>query len=102
MKVIRHEKLMKPETMTLSASPVVIWLDRQTELHIEPGDTAAQIAHEVRRHWEISQIDALQLATYWFAIGTRVQSLLGGGWRRIELTPDRNRRYTVKDLPAKK
>lgn len=101
MKLFKHEKNQKPEAMTLSAAPLVVWLDRVTELHIEPGDTAAQVAHEVRRHWVIEKTAALELATFWFAIGERVRNSRGGGWKQVELKVDKNRRYAIKERPVK-
>lgn len=93
MKIIHHDKLMKPETMTLGYDPLVIWLDRKTELRIRYGDRCGQVADAVVHIWKIDRAQALKLVTYWFAIGMRVHSHLARPWETIELKVDRNRRY---------
>lgn len=100
MRIIRHDNLMKPEQMTLNVSPLIIWLDRKTELRIGYGDRCGHVARFVAKEWRLDDVEAIRLVTYWFAIGMRVQHSFGATWDKVEIRPDRNRRYLVNDRRA--
>ncbi len=72
MIVRRHTKSPKPETMTLTANPLTIWLSRQIEVEIQPGDRLGKVAAEVQRYWKhLSEPEVYQLVALWFAMGER-------------------------------
>ena len=94
MKLVVHEKSSKPESMTLKAEPLVIWLDRSHELRIERGDKLIDVASEVEKHWGLSRVESRSLVAFWFAIGERQdRKKLGAGWNRAELSVDPSRQY---------
>lgn len=72
MIVRHHVRSPKPETLTLTANPLTIWLSRAIELVVEPGDTLAEVVVESRKYWKhLSDPEAYQLVACWFAMGER-------------------------------
>lgn len=67
-----HSRSPKPDAMTLTASPLTVWLSRLVELVIEPNDRLFDVMQEVQKHWpHLSDPEAAQLIACWFAIGER-------------------------------
>lgn len=94
MKLIEHSMIVKPNSMTLEVVPLIVWLDKYTELRIEKGDSVGKVAKQVQKFWaDLSNDDACQLVTFWFALGRRARSGRSGPWTTTELRPDRQRRY---------
>lgn len=97
MLITKHENKPKPTSMTLNPDPMTIWLDAQTELQIERGDTLGEIAGIVREHWGLGYHAAHALVGYWFSIGERVHA--GNPdkpWGKSELSADPERRYCAR------
>lgn len=97
VKLITHTSITKPSEMTLEVSPLIVWLDKYIELRIEYGDTAGGVAEVLEEVWKLPREEALQLVTYWFAVGMRVKNHRLGGWRPLELKPRNSRRYGVSE-----
>lgn len=94
MKVIEHEVTGKPQEMTLSFNPMVVWFDRHIEIKVEKGDTIKQIGQLIARYWGFPQKQAEGIAAYWFALGERRASKKKpGDWSAAELSQDPKRRY---------
>jgi hypothetical protein len=94
VKVIEHEGSTKPEEMTLSYSPMVVWFTRTLELKVERGDTVKQIGQVIARYWDLKQGPAEEIAAFWFAIGERRAAKKKlGGWTDAELLATPSRRY---------
>lgn len=94
MRLIEHKTIVKPNAMTLQTVPLIIWLDKYTELHIMEGDSIREVAVEVGKFWgELSPNDLYQLVAYWFALGARVRRQIDGPWKKAELSPNPRRRY---------
>ena len=94
MQIIEHTTIVKPNSMTLEVTPLIVWLDKYTELRIEKGDSVKTVAKQIRKFWlDLSYADACQLVTFWFALGQRAKSGDSGPWSSTELQPDAARRY---------
>lgn len=94
MKIIEHPRTTKPEKMELKYSPMVVWIDAHTELHIEKGDTIETIAGVLKGSWGYDYEDCAKVAAFWFAVGERRSKKEGlGSWTKEELRQDPNRRY---------
>lgn len=94
MKLIEHKNIVKPNAMTLQTLPLVVWLDKYTELHIMKGDSVLEIVCVVQKFWmDLANSDALQLVAFWFALGARVRRGTTGPWTKAELSPNPRRRY---------
>lgn len=72
MKLIEHEKIPKPISITLGFVPFVVFLTKRVELQIESGDKLEEIALIVRRHWTLDLPTARQVVALWFALGERL------------------------------
>jgi hypothetical protein len=97
MKLFTHDKIGKPQTMTLGFKPFVVFLTKKVEMHIEPGDTLEDIARVVRRHWIVDLPTARQIVALWFALGERLS--LGNPdttWQPKELRVNIRRTYAPK------
>lgn len=94
MKIIEHEKSSKPEEMTLSFNPMIVWFTRNLEIHIEKGDTLKEVSRIIAKYWEFQKPEADGIAAYYFAIGERrATKKKPGNWTEAELSKDPKRRY---------
>ena len=94
MKVNVMERSAKPETMTLRAKPMTVWLSRRVQLVIEKGDLLSAVAGEVIKHTKLDREHAQQLVAYWFALGERAENGCPDlAWTKSELHVSRGRRY---------
>lgn len=93
MRLIRHERTPKPDEMLLTFNPMTVWLSKTVELKIEKGDSVNSIASVVQAEWKVPEKRAIEIATYWFAIGERVAGGTNRAWTKVELRPDLDRRY---------
>ena len=94
MRLIEHKNIVKPNAMTLQTVPLVVWLDKYTELHIMKGDSIGEVAREVKTFWADLRLEEIhQLVAFWFALGARCRKHLEGPWRKDELDPNPKRRY---------
>ena len=97
MKLFTHDKIGKPQSMTLGFKPFVVFLTKKVEMHIEPGDALEEVAKVVRRHWIIDIPTARQVVALWFALGERLS--MGNPdvtWRPKELRINSRRTYDPK------
>lgn len=94
MKLVRHERTPKPETMELRSNPMTVWLERSLELRIQSGDTVKKIGMVLEEHWGLATKEARQLAAFWFALGERRSGATKSGpWRKNELYAEPDRAY---------
>lgn len=94
MKVIEHDKSTKPEEMTLSFDPMIVWFTRNLEIQIEKGDTLKEVSRVIAKYWEFQKPEADGIAAYYFAIGERRAAKKKlGDWTATELRVDPKRRY---------
>lgn len=94
MKIVEHPRITKPEKMELKYSPMVIWIDMHTELHIEDGDTLEEVAEALKRSWGYDYEDCAKVVAFWFAVGERrAKEEELGPWTKEELRQDPDRRY---------
>lgn len=93
MKILHHDKAPKPETMSLSVKPMVIFLSKTAELRIEKGDKLRDVATAIAEYMP-KGVAPEALVALWFAMGSRVaRKLPDVGWTKSELSTAANRRY---------
>ena len=97
MKVIKHEGVPRPTTMTLQTDPLVVWLSKTLEVQIERGDTLKEVALLVRKHWKADPRSARRIAAFWFAVGERQNRQTHvGDFTKRELSRREDRRYLMR------
>lgn len=101
MKLFTHPTAPKYDRDPFRTAPLSIFLNRTTELRIEPGDRLDRVARAVARLWPAVGQRAGKLTAYYFALGER---LAGNGktgpWTSHELRDAPDRRYLLPRQPG--
>lgn len=97
MKIIKHTRKIMPEHFNRSTRPMSVWLHRNVELRIYPGDTIKEVGAAIREHWpKLDTPTVRQIAAFWFALGERVSSGEYGPWSARELRIAPRRAYSPR------
>lgn len=98
MKLITHDRSPKPEKMELPHDPMIVWVDKLTELRIERGDTLRDVVETIRPFYPHLKTQGLmELVAFWFALGER-RALHDPSkpWTDREMRTDVKRKYLIK------
>jgi hypothetical protein len=95
VKVIKHDRIVRPGTLTLGFNPLIVWLSKTVELRIERSDRLGAVAEALAAWWPVSAREARRIVGYWFTLGERrATGDPGTGWSAREMAdPSPERRY---------
>jgi hypothetical protein len=98
MKVTNHDDYEESDTVpSFRSRPLRIWLDRKTELEIQPGDKLGEVAKFIAMHLNLKFGKARSLAAFYFALGERGEAKKPpGNWTPVELNQNEERVYLKK------
>jgi hypothetical protein len=102
MELRKHTQAPKPTTTPNGFNPLVVWLDKSTELIIEPGDELRLVAQTLRDELGLGFKRATKLAGYYFTLGERLAfGITGGNWVTGHGDFEQDRTYLPR-LPKRK